>query len=92
MTKEELATAMAERTNLSKYDCLTAIDEMILLINNALRKKDDITLRGFGTFAIVRRKEKYCRDIRKGKGMITPAHDAVKFRPCEKLKKMVANG
>jgi DNA-binding protein HU-beta len=92
MTKHELADMMSARINLSKSDCLMAIDGFIEVMNEALNNKNDIFLRGFGTFSIVNRKEKLGRLIKEGKSVVIPAYAAVKFKPCDKLKKNIANG
>ncbi len=58
MTKAELITAVAERSELSKKDSEKALAAMIDAITDALKAGEKVSLVGFGTFEIRPRKER----------------------------------
>lgn len=85
MTKQELATRLAETANLQKSEALRAVEGMIEVMSEAFAHKDSIFLRGFGTYKIVTRKEKKARDIGRAKEVMIPEHLTVKFSPSDTL-------
>ena len=87
MTKEELAMEIAANANLSKSDALTAIETLMKVMSGAFARKENVTLRGFGTFQIVHREAKKGQDINRKMEVIIPAHDTVKFVPSKTLKR-----
>ena len=50
MTKAELVSEVCEKSNVSKKDAASVIENTFATITNALAKGDKITLVGFGTF------------------------------------------
>lgn len=58
MTKAELITQIAEKSELSKKDSEKALAAVISSITEALTNGDKVQLVGFGTFEIRDRKEK----------------------------------
>ena len=66
MNKNDLVSAVAGETEMSKTQVLTAIDTAISVITKALRKGEDVRLVGFGTFYVASRKACKGRDPRTG--------------------------
>ena len=89
MTKNELADALASKTQLTKSQSVIAIDELIEAAKEAFFRGNNIYLRGFGTFKCVRRAAKTARLISKGTTIRIPERIAVKFIPCKELKELV---
>ncbi|MBU4173621.1 MAG: HU family DNA-binding protein [Actinobacteria bacterium] len=56
MTKKELAEAVAEEVDLSKKDGAAAVDAMLNSITKTLKKGEKVSLVGFGTFEVRKRK------------------------------------
>ena len=56
MTKAELISAIAEKTELSKKDSEKALNAVVGVISDTLAKGDKIQLVGFGTFETRERK------------------------------------
>lgn len=50
-------------------------------IKDSLAEKENIYLRGFGSFILKRRAEKTARNISKNTTIIIPAHDFPTFKP-----------
>jgi DNA-binding protein HU-beta len=66
VNKNDLVSAVAGETEMSKTQVLTAIDTAISVITKALRKGEDVRLVGFGTFYVASRKACKGRDPRTG--------------------------
>ncbi len=56
MTKAELIDKIASGTGLSKTDASRALDSTLNAVRSALKKGQKVTLVGFGTFSVVKRK------------------------------------
>lgn len=56
MNKAELVDAVSGKTNLSKKDVASVIDAMQESISDTLAKGDKVSLVGFGTFQVSKRK------------------------------------
>ncbi len=52
MNKNELISAMAEKSGLSKKDCDTALAALTASVEDALKAGDKVSLVGFGTFEV----------------------------------------
>ena len=85
MTKAELAKAVAEDCVLNQADTLAAIESVMKIIKDTLSKKENVYLRGFGTFDLKHRAEKTARNISKNTTIIVPAHDLPHFKPCKEF-------
>ncbi|MEM2936709.1 MAG: HU family DNA-binding protein, partial [Candidatus Bathyarchaeia archaeon] len=57
---------------------------------SALKKKDKVTLVGFGTFSVLQRKARKGRNPRTGKEINIPAKKVPKFTAGKELKDAVA--
>jgi DNA-binding protein HU-beta len=58
-------------------------------VTRALKKGDKLTLTGFGTFMVVKRKARSGRNPRTGKEIKIAATKVAKFKPGNKLKETV---
>ena len=56
MTKEQLVEAVAKDINTSKATAAAAVKSVLANITSALKKGQGITLTGFGTFSVGKRK------------------------------------
>lgn len=89
MTKAELVDAVASGANISKAAAAKAIDTCIASIIKALKKGDKVTLVGFGTFSVRKRKARTGRNPRTGKEIKIPAAKTPKFTPGKALKQAI---
>ncbi len=60
MNKTEFISLLSTRVELSKNKCEKVLDEMFNTITDVLKKGDEVSLRGFGKFKVVERKERKC--------------------------------
>lgn len=89
MTKAEIANEIAKSTGLDKAAVVTVIEEFMNVVKDSLANKENVYLRGFGSFIIKRRAEKTARNITKNTTLMVPAHDIPAFRPAPVFKEAV---
>ncbi|HHJ39958.1 MAG: DNA-binding protein HU [Methylothermaceae bacteria B42] len=89
MNKAELIDAIADKANLTKADAARALDAFIDSVTEALKKGDNVTLIGFGTFTVKERKERQGRNPRTGEPMTIKAAKIPAFKPGKSLKDAV---
>ena len=89
MTKAELVVKIAEKANLTKANAERALNAFIGAVEDVLVKEGKLTLTGFGTFQVEKRKARVGRNPRTGKEIKIPATKVVKFRPGKELKSRV---
>ncbi len=89
MTKAELIDKIASGTGLSKADASRALDSTLNSVKSALKKGQKVTLVGFGTFSVVKRKSRKGRNPRTGDVITIPAAKVPKFTAGKSLKDAV---
>ncbi|HYA12607.1 MAG TPA: HU family DNA-binding protein [Thermodesulfovibrionales bacterium] len=89
MTKAELIDKVASGAGLSKVDASKALDTTLNSIKGALKKGQKVTLVGFGTFLVVKRKSRKGRNPRTGDVITIPAAKIPKFTSGKALKDAV---
>jgi DNA-binding protein HU-beta len=89
MTKTELIDKIASGAGLSKADASRALDAAIDAVKAALKKGQKVTLVGFGTFAVTKRKARKGRNPRTGQVINIPAAKTPKFTAGKALKDAV---
>ncbi|MEW6570003.1 MAG: HU family DNA-binding protein [Nitrospirota bacterium] len=89
MTKAELTDKIASSTGLSKADAARALDSTLNSVKSALKKGQKVTLVGFGTFSVVKRKSRKGRNPRTGDVITIPATKIPKFTAGKALKDAV---
>ena len=92
MTKNELAKELAVSGKMPLSTAVMAIDGAVRVIKESLAKGEDITIRGFGTLAVVNVAEKTARNISTGETVMVPAHKTVKFKTSKELRQLLNNG
>ena len=89
MNKGQLVEAIAKAAELSKKDAQAALEATLVTIQKSLKKKDNVTLIGFGTFSVVRRKARVGINPSNGEKIKIKAKNVVKFKAGSKLKAAV---
>ena len=89
MNKGELIDVVAKNTNLTKTDVENAINTIIDSVKKTVKKGEDVTLIGFGTFTKAKRKARTGRNPQTGEEIKIPAMNVPKFRPGKEFKEMV---
>ena len=88
MNKTDLVNEVAGVVR-TKKEAQEAVDCVILSITRALKKGEDVTLTGFGTFKVVKRKARKGRNPSTGEEIKIKASKAPKFTPGKALKEAV---
>jgi DNA-binding protein HU-beta len=89
MTKAELIASIGKEAKISKASAEKAINAFTSAVTKALKKGDKLTLTGFGTFSIAKRKARIGRNPQTGKEIKIPAARVAKFKAGNLLKKSV---
>lgn len=86
MNKAELIEAVAKQTNLTKKDAMNAVNATLTNIKKAAKKKEGISIVGFGSFNSVKRKARTGRNPQTGERIQIAASKTVRFRPGKAFK------
>ncbi|HEB75682.1 MAG TPA: HU family DNA-binding protein [Nitrospirae bacterium] len=86
MTKSDLIDKVASDAGLSKADASRALDAVLDNIKKSLKKNQKVTLVGFGTFSVTKRKARKGRNPRTGEEIKIAAAKVPKFIPGKGLK------
>ena len=89
MTKAEIIGKMAAGAKISKAAAGKALDAFIDGVKASLKKEERVTLVGFGTFSVSKRKARKGRNPRTGKEIKIPARKVPKFAPGKAFKDAV---
>ncbi len=89
MTKAELIDIIAGNAKVSKAAAGRAIDSFIKGVTKALKKGEKVTLVGFGTFSVSKRKARRGRNPKTGSEIKIPATKTPKFTSGKALKSAV---
>ena len=88
MNKGDLVNEVAKVVS-TKKDAKAAVDCIFSTIAKTLKKKKDVTLVGFGTFKVNKRKARTGRNPQTGEAIKIKAKKVPKFKPGKALKDAV---
>ena len=86
MNKTDLIDAIATAADLPKASAGRALDAVIESITTALKNNDQVTLVGFGTFAVKARAASTGRNPKTGESIEIKASNQPGFKPGKALK------
>lgn len=89
MNKTELIDGVAAAADLSKAEAGRAVDAVIAEVTKALKKGDQVTLVGFGTFKVGKRAERTGRNPKTKETITIPASNNPAFKAGKALKDAV---
>ncbi len=89
VNKSELIDAIVTSEDIPKATATKALNGAIQAITNELKKKESVTLVGFGTFYVGERKARTGRNPKTGEAIEIPASLSPKFRAGKTLKDAV---
>ena len=92
MTKADIINEIAMATGVQKRDVTVVVESFMETIKNSLlEKKENVYLRGFGSFVIKHRAAKTARNILKNTTMTIEAHDLPSFKPSKSSIEQMKN-
>jgi DNA-binding protein HU-beta len=89
VNKRDLIKKIAQEAELSNVQAARALDAFLDSVQSSLIKGDRVTLVGFGTFSIGKRKARVGRNPQTGKEIKIPAKKVPKFTAGKALKAAV---
>ena len=89
MNKAELIEQVANQTGLTKRTSGKAVDAAVSAISDCLAKGEKVTLIGFGSLRVIKRKARTGRNPQTGESINIPAKKVPKFVPGKNLKNKV---
>ena len=88
MTRADLVVRMAQSAGWPKAGTERALRAMLAAIRASLKRGDPVTLVGFGTFSVARRRPRTMRNPRTGHP-VTVAGRIPRFKPSKELRQAV---
>jgi DNA-binding protein HU-beta len=89
MTKAELIARVAKECRIPKATAERALNSITDNVSKCLKKKDKITLTGFGTFMVSKRRARTGRNPQTGALINIKAAIVPKFKPGKQLKSSI---
>ena len=90
MTKIELVKIVSQKTGIDQLTVLAAVEGIVDTIKQALVEKENVYIRGWGTWTLKHRAQKTARNISKNTTLVIEAHDIPYFKPCKEFMDNVA--
>lgn len=89
MNKAQLIKTISTETGLTKAECTRVINAFIKTVENSIKKNDDVSLVGFGSFCVRKMGIRVGRDFKTKKSISIPPRKSVRFKPGKALKDAV---
>lgn len=89
MTKNQIINLVATKAHLTKKAAREAVESFLSEIVRALKKGEKVVLSGFGTFKVVKVKDKPVIVPGTGERKIVKSHRAPRFSPGKPLRREV---
>ena len=83
MTKADIVNEIAKSTGVEKVQVQPIVEAFMEEVKGSLEKKENVYLRGFGSFIIKTRAEKVARNISKNTTITIPEHNIPAFKPAK---------
>jgi DNA-binding protein HU-beta len=90
MTKIELVRIASQKTGIDQQTMLAAVEGIVDTLKEALIEKENVFIRGWGTWTLKHRAKKTARNISKNTTIEIAAHDIPYFKPCKEFLEAVA--
>lgn len=88
MNKQQLIESVAQKT-CTKKEAQMAVETVWEAIRDSLKKKEPVTISGFGTFKVKETKARTGRNPKTGETIQIPAKKKVAFRASKELKSIL---
>ena len=83
MTKADIVSEIAESTGVEKVQVQAIVEAFMDSIKTSLTNKNNVYLRGFGSFIVKKRAKKVARNISKNTTITIPEHNIPAFKPAK---------
>ena len=83
MTKADTVSEIAKSTGVEKVQVQAIVEAFMDSIKTSLTNKNNVYLRGFGSFIVKKRAKKVARNISKNTTITIPEHNIPAFKPAK---------
>ena len=83
MTKADIVSEIAKSTGVEKVLVQAIVEAFMESIKTSLTQKNNVYLRGFGSFIVKKRAKKVARNISKNTTITIPEHNIPAFKPAK---------
>ena len=83
MTNADIINEISLETGVAKKDVTVVVESFMDAVKNNLLNKENVYLRGFGSFIVKHRATKTARNISKNTTIVIDAHDIPAFKPAK---------
>ena len=83
MTKADIVSEIAKSTGVEKVQVQAIVEAFMDSIKTSLANKNNVYLRGFGSFIVKKRAKKVARNISKNTTITIPEHNIPAFKPAK---------
>ena len=83
MTKADIVSEIAKSTGVEKVQVQAIVEAFMESIKTSLTQKNNVYLRGFGSFIVKKRAKKVARNISKNTTITIPDHNIPAFKPAK---------
>ena len=83
MTKADIVSEIAKSTGVEKVQVQAIVEAFMDSIKTSLTSKNNVYLRGFGSFIVKKRAKKVARNISKNTTITIPEHNIPAFKPAK---------
>ena len=83
MTKADIVNDIAKSTGVEKVQVQAIVEAFMDSIKTSLTNKNNVYLRGFGSFIVKKRAKKVARNISKNTTITIPEHNIPAFKPAK---------
>lgn len=83
MTKADIVSEIAKSTGVEKVQVQAIVEAFMDSIKTSLTNKNNVYLRGFGSFIVKKRAKKVARNISKNTTITIPEHNIHAFKPAK---------
>lgn len=89
MIKADLINKLSKDMNITKQEAENGVNIFFDTLKDAIKRGEEIELRGFGSFRIRKRDPRSGRNPRTGERVKVPAKKVIYFKPSKILKQMI---
>lgn len=89
MTKADIVSEITKSTGIEKVHVREVVEAFMESIKTSMTKKNNVYLRGFGSFIVKKRAKKVARNISKNTTITIPEHDIPAFKPAKSFAEKV---
>ncbi|MBQ6732619.1 MAG: integration host factor subunit beta [Paludibacteraceae bacterium] len=90
MTKAEIVNEISNSTGIDKVAVMQVVESFMEEVRKSLEAKENVYLRGFGSFIVKERAAKVARNISKNTTINIPAHSIPAFKPAKTFVEKVS--